>query len=321
MSKLKMLKFEAATLGNCSEDIISQIQRIGVAQLEKREDARLSAADNADSVALYEKSGETVAAAMELLRDYGADFGGGMFSGRAVLDSKQFIELSKDVQAVIDDSHEVLRLKKYISDLESEKVRNTTLYDSLTVWKGIDIPLAGLSTSATTFFVGSFPRRYTYESLSLVFSESLPEIKEYSLKVLYSSDEITSCVVVCHKDVSSTVGAFLRSLSFAAPSDTECDDVIERLSELEKANSMIDEQICTSKEKLSSFAKQSEQFKFALDYCTVKRDEYLALSDVQYSDKTVYLTGYIPEKMAYKLSKVIDKSGGVVIYSEPDEDD
>ncbi len=322
MSKLKMLKFEAATLQADCKNMIEQLQQIGVVQLERIDDKRLIDVSTSEKTVSYEKNIDAVSDAMEILKNFGVDFGLGMFSGRSVLDKEQYRLNAEGVSETLNASYEIVRLNKRLSDLESERVRNTTLVDSLSVWEKLDIPLSGVSTQFSSCFVGTFPVEYSYESLNGLFAESLPQIKEYEIEIIYSSKEITSACVVCHKSVEKEVSSFLRSLSFVAPLDVTDTSAAERIKECKENLNVIDAELSDVKNTLVSYTELSEKLKFAYDYFTVKRDECQALSDVAFSDKTVYIKGYVPEKMAGKLSKVIGKNEGVVIYSEPsDEDD
>ena len=321
MSKLKMLKFEAAALQNKGKDLIEQLQGIGVAELESFDEKRLFEVKASDTASMYERSIDVVEGAMEVLKDYGADFGGGMFSGRKVLDREKFALLSQRASDILSDCYEILSLRKEISDLEGEKVRSTTIYDSLKVWKDLDIPLGGFITESTYAIVGTFPREYGYDELKLLFSQNLPEITEYSFKIYYSSKEITSAVFVCHKEIYKQVNAFLRSLSFVAPLETDSENVADKLKGLEENISATEIKIADAVNKIRSFAEKCDDLKFALDFYTVKKDEYEALENVKFSDRTVYLRGYVPEKMASKLSKLVEKNDGAIVYSEPSEDD
>lgn len=321
MSKLKMLKFEAATLQNKGKDLLEQIQKIGVAELESFKDKRLFDASGQDSVQMCEKNLDIVNDAMNILKENGVDFGMGMFSGRKQINSDEYSEKSQKMSDVQELCYDIVRLNKSLSDMQGERVRCTTLLDSLTVWKELDIPLSGCLTAMTTCFVGTFPREYSYDTLGALISEALPELSEYSFEVLYSSKEITSAVFVCIKGVSDVLYAFLRSLSFVAPADATDVSVKQRIGELEESIRVLDEKIAAAKQKLSSCSEMCEDLKFAYDYYSVKRDEYASLSNVKFSDKTLYLRGYVPEKMAGKLSKVIEKNDGFIVYSEPAADD
>ncbi len=322
MSKLKMLKFEAATLQNKGKDLIEQIQSVGVAQLEKICDKRLFDAETSDTASMYERSMDVVARAIDVLKLYGADLGGGMFSGRKSVETEQYLSRIARSGDILNNSYDILRLDKLISDSEAERARCITSRDSLEVWKNLDIPLGGISTTTSTVFVGTFPTEYTYESLLGIFALALPDIKEYHIEIYYSSKQITSVSVFCHKSVEKQVSAFLRSLSFVAPLEADDINVQDKLLEIDESLAKIESTISDAKEKINSFVNEVDDFKFAYDYFAVKCDEYKALSDVAFSDKTIYIRGYVPEKMAGKLSKIIDKNDGVIVYSEPgDEDD
>lgn len=321
MSKLKILKFEAATLQNNGKNLLEQIQKLGVAELESFNDRRLFETSGTDSVAMCEKSLDVISNAMEILKENGADFGIGMFSGRKEIECEEYNKRSRNIALVLEKCQEICELKKAVSDMENERVRNVTLFDSLAAWKKLDVPLSGISTDKTCFLVGAFPREYTFETLTLLISESLPHISEYTVEILYSSKEITSAVVVCHKDVSNEFSAFLRSLSFTAPADEAGISAAERIKQLEEKIQELEEKIALAKDSFLHYLEMCDDIKLAYDYYSVKRDEYASLSNVKFSDKTLYLRGYVPEKMAGKLSKVIERNEGFVVYSEPAEDE
>ena len=289
MSKLKMLKFEAATLQADCRNLIEQLQQLGVVQLERIDDKRLIDVSTSEKTVSYEKNIDAVSDAMETLKNFGVDFGLGMFSGRSVLDKEQYRLNAEGVGETLNASYEIVRLNKRLSDLESERVRNTTLVDSLSVWEKLDIPLSGVSTQFSSCFVGTFPFEYSYESLNGLFAKSLPQIKEYEIEIIYSSKEITSACVVCHKSVEKEVSSFLRSLSFVAPLDVTDTSAAERIKECKENLNVIDAELSDVKNTLVSYTELSEKLKFAYDYFTVKRDECQALSDVAFSDKTVYI--------------------------------
>ena len=322
MSKLRMLKFEAAALQNRGKDLIEQLQRLGAVSLEKVSDKRLFENGVSDNAYMYEKNMDVVDNAMEILKDYGGNYSGGMFSGRKQLSDEEYRKLYSTVQDTLAASHEIVKLKKLLSDTLSEKSRCTVLLDSLKIWQNLDIPLNNTTTESSSLFVGTFPVEYTKESLDLLFAEKLPGICEVATEVLYTSKEITSAVVICHKSCEKEISAFLRSLYFTAPVESPDDlSVNERIAKLEIEISDLEMCVSNTVLKLKEFAFDTEPFKFAYDYFLVKKDEYSALSDVRYSDMTLYITGFVPEGAAGKLSKVIEKNEGVIVYSEPSEED
>ncbi len=321
MSKLKMLKFEAATLQNRKHDLLEQLQKSGIAQLEKVDDARLFPDENQDKISEYEKRASTVADAMSVLGEYGIDFGVGMFSGRKVIDWNDYVKACDEAEEYLAYSTEIQSLHKSISDSKSEIVRCNTLIDSLFSWQKLDVPAGGVSTQFTSVHVGSFPREYTYEALACEIAAALPHVNEYCFEIVHASKLITCVVVICHRDCEKELMSFLRSLSFTAPADTAGTDVKERLDELQQKVAECESVVESAKKNILAHTEKAEKFKIAFDVFNVKCDEYRALSDVKLSDNTAYITGYVPEKYAGRLSKAIEKSGGAVVFSKPDDDD
>lgn len=321
MSKLKMLKFEAAALQSNGKSLIERIQKLGVTQLETVEDKRLFKASAIDSAATFEKSIDVVSDAMAILSENGIGFGAGMFSGRKELSENDYNKRCENSKNVLDTCYEVIRLNRFISDCQGEIVRNTTLIDSLSAWENLDIPMSGVTTKYASAFVGSLPKEYSVDELRTLIGEALPHINEYCIDIIHSSKMITCISVVCHKDVEKELMSFLRSLSFTAPpelSDVSVEEKLKQLNEsLEKCKIGIED----AKKKIKSCSENVDEIKFVYDYFTVKRDEYRALENVRFSDSTVYLRGYVPERCAGKLSKFITNCEGAVVYCEPSEDD
>ena len=321
MSKLKMLKFEAATLQLKSKSLVEQLQKLGVTELEKIQDKRLFESSVSDTGSSFSKGVEVLSDAMSILTSYGVKFSGGMFSGRRAIDEAEYDEKAKTASVTLDSAYDIIRFEKQIADASSEIVRCNTLLDSLTAWEKLDIPTGGVTTESSVIFSGSFPKEYSKETLCTMICENLPEVREYEIQILHSSNLITSLVVICHKSVEKQLYSYLRSLSFTPPPEVAGCSVTERMDEL---NSKIDEcnrVISSSKEKIMSFEDKADLFKFAYDYFTVKCDEYEALSNIGFSESTIYIKGYVPEICAGKLSRLIEKNEGAIVYSTPSDDD
>ncbi len=321
MSKLKMLKFEAATLKSFGSVLIGSMQKLGVAQLEKSEDERLSEASFADKVSLYEKNCETVTLAMDILKENGASFGVGMFSGRKALTDAEFSLMSEGCAESLDECKEIIRLSKEISEARAEVIRLSSLKDSLEVWKGLDVGARASGTRTCSVMLGTFPREYSKEELLSAIAEALPDVREFTLEIYHSSKEITSVCFICHRSVEKELSSFIRSISFMSLSEIPNVSTQSKLSELEANIEGLSKSVSEKKEKIKAFVSRSEDYKFALDLFTVKADEYKALSQVGRSGSTLYLTGYVPEKMTGKLSRAVEKCGGAILFSEPCEDD
>ena len=321
MSKLKMLKFEAATLQKKGNNLIEELQKTGVAQIERFEDKRLFDSDTNESCSTYEKGIDVISDALSILSESGVKISGGMFSGREILSGAKYRSMSKSVDASLEKAHEICRTNKSISDLGAEKIRTSTSLDSVRIWEKLDLPLGFSASESSVYFSGTFPVEYTYESLSEVLAQELTDAREYAFEIVYSSKEVTAVFFVCHKSVEKQLSSVIRGLSFVAPLDGVAGDIKSRIAELEKRISELDTEISKAQEKIKEFASVASELKFAYDYFCIKRDECAALLDVKYSESTLYLRGYVPEIKSAKLKKLIEKNDGAVVFSEPDDED
>lgn len=321
MSKLKMMKFEAATLQNNSKNLIEELQKASVVEIESFSDKRLFETNTQDVGSRYEKSIDTVSDALSILAECGVKLGGGMFSGRTEISDENYREKSSKVSQTLDTAYDIIKVHRSISDYAAESVRLTTALDSLRIWQKLDVPLGTSCTESSVYFAGSFPREYTHETLAVELAAILGDVREYSFEIVYSSKEITAVFFVCHKSVEKAVTSALRTLSFIMPSEGVSGSIPEKIKELEEKLSQCAGLEDKARQQLKSYESSVSDLKFAYDYFTVKRDESLSLSDMKFSDSTIYLRGYVPEIMTEKMKKIVQDNDGAVIFYEPSEDD
>ncbi len=321
MSKLKMLKFEAAALQQNGKKLIENLQRTGTVQLSDIEDERLFTSSLSDSATVYESGAQTVMQALDTLAEYGIKYTGGMFSGRTVITDEQYIEKCLAVTDYLKKAYTIAELKKKIADNKAEIVRCETGIGSLRVWQNLDISMQGSTTASTVCFTGTLSGEYSREKLLCEMAEIIPDIKEYDVEIVCALKEITSVVVFCHKDCEKEVLSAVRSLGFLQPAEASATPVNQRITEYEEKIRLLNENTENAKAQILSMKDDVENLKFAYDYFTVKHQEYTNLSKAAFSQSSMLLRGYVPEKYSEKLVKTVEKSGGAIVLSQPDEDD
>ena len=321
MSKLKMLKFEAATLQQNSKKLIEQLQKCGVAQLEQINNNEVFISSTSDEVARYEKSIDVVSRAMGVLSEYGFKPAGGFLSGRRSLTDAEFSSKSESRSSLVEKAYEICSLRKTLSDAKAETVRLEASLASLSVWQSLDVPFGRTVTESSVIFVGTLPRQYTYESLNELFANELCDVKDYEIEIVSSSKEITAICVVCHKSCEKEIVSFLRSIGFILQQEDNNLGVREKIEAVKSAMETAQKTVKDADDKLKDYGSFLDELSFAYDCLTVKRDEYAALSDVAFTDKAMYICGYVPERQSKKLDKVIKDNAGAIVFTEPSEDD
>jgi len=321
LSKLKMLKFEAATLQNRSKRFVGQMQRLGVVHLEKITDKRLFEASASESVSGYEKAMGVIDEAFSILLSHNIKQKSSLFAGRKALSEEEFDKSSLNVDEYLSYAYEICKADKLIAELHGEEVRILTQLDTMRVWEKLDIPLSTAETKHTSVFIGSFSGEYTNEKLSEVLALQMGENKEYSFEIVYSSKLLTAVVFFCHKSIKNQLWTVIRTLGFIPPPEITDGSVKQRISLLENKLSEIGKEKTALKEKIFTLSKQVENMRFAYDYFSVKCDEYKALTLAGFSSNTIYCTGYLPEKSKNAFEKLIEKNDGAVVFETPSEDD
>ena len=275
----------------------------------------------AESTQIYESNISIVAQAMDTLSEYGIKCSNGMFSGRKELTKEQYNEKCSKINDYVKKAYKINELKKSIADSKAEIVRNETQLGSLKVWEKLDISMLGEATQNAVCFIGTLSGEYSRERLLSEVSQIIPEIKEYDVEIVCALKEITSVVVFCHKDCEKEVLGALRSLGFVPPTEASSKPVRQRIEECREKIRSLNVCVEQSQNTLRSMQNDVECLKFAFDYFTVKYEEYTNLSKAAFSQSSVVVCGYVPEKFSQKLVKTVEKCGGAAVLTEPEEDE
>lgn len=321
MSKLKMLKFEAATLQNRSKRFVEQMQKLGLVHLEKINDKRLFEASTSDSVAGYERAMSVIDEAFSILSSHAIKQKSSLFAGRKTISEDEFNTSAQNADKYLSYAYEINKSDKAIADLHGEEVRVATQLDTMRIWEKLDIPLSTSDTKYTSIFIGSFSGEYTNEKLSETLALQLGDLNEYSFEIIHSSKLVTAVVFFCHKSIKNQLWSAIRSFGFILPPEITEGSISEKIVELENRLLKIADEKALLKEKIADLSKHADDMHFAYDYYSIKSDEYKALTLAGFSSKTIYFTGYVPEKTKDAFEKLIKKNDGAVVFETPSEDD
>lgn len=321
MSKLKMLSFEAVTLQNRAEKLVRKLQKMGVCHIEKCDDERLLEFKTADKEAACERNMQACLDALDVLSKNGVKVSSGLFSTRKPIEERDFDLLYDEAEKYLEYAKQIVEYKKKIDDASVEVSRCRTVIDSLSVWKTLDTPICERSTKHTCMFCGTFPIEYTRQTLGMALCNSLPEKCEYDFEIVYSSKTLTAVCFVCHKDVKDELERVLRGMSFLPPAEKTDITAASKISQLEDEIKNLDESAHLYYEQIVSLKDKAEQIKLCYDFYSTKSKEYAALSSFGASQRIVYFKGYVPDECSEKVKIQIEKFGGAIVFSNPDEDE
>jgi len=322
MAKLKMKRIEIIALQQERKNIVERLQRREVVQFEEVTDAALVKLNTSSNIDQFEKYLEAANNAREVLSRYSNRKKGlsSLFEGRRPIDKQDFVDFLEKSGVYIKLCYDVLSARDKISQNLAQIARTEASLKNLEKWLKLDIPLGQRGTKSTRCFIGTFPSQVSEE---LILSQMEEAGAEYACaNVVESSKFFTSAIIFSHEVCADRAAEALRAMGFS-PASNEFSDfpskIYERLrGEIDALKDEIEQ-----KESFIVFgAGQLDQIEVLIDYLTMRREKYLALSKIGQTKKTFLISGYIPEKCAARCVRELEGRYTVAItFSDVGEDE
>lgn len=313
MAKLPMKKIEIIALLSDGQKIVERLQRRGVVELSNISDDELLKLNTHSSMAQYEKN---ISLALQALETLNAVSGTkkpllSVLSGREKISTDEFARRKKDSQKTLSMCYDINGCSKKISDCKNSISRLKTRQDTLAPW--LDMPLSEsfTGTQTTASFIGTLSGQHDGLSVSKLLSEitDAPAV----IDIISSRKEMTYLVVTCHRDDEKAMDAALKDLSFGKiPASSnitpkeDCEKISEEILKTE-------EQIKQYSEKIASYDGKQKDIEFFIDLMQMSFDKYAAIERLATTERTIIISGFIPEKYVKGLLKEFEEKYTVAI--------
>lgn len=328
MAILKMKRIEILALLTESKNVIDYVQRKGCVEIEDiNTEANLEnhfyTVPLTATVSQFEKFRDMAVSALEVLQKYAPKKTKliDQFAPRPDMTMSEFVEKSKEVDSMMTHVYEINSCRKKIQDLNADIVRSETFIDQLRVWENLDIPTTLKGTKFTSVFIGSINESLDRGEILSKLAEIDPDI-EGEVEVV-SSDKVQTCIVaLCYKQDAKAFEQDLRSIGFAAVSESSKDLPKVRIQKLQKHIEECREAIALNEETIKSNAEYRDGIEFLEDYFNMRADKYQSFEKIMMDENVFILTGFVPEKYAEKLKKDLEeKYDAAVSLTATDDDD
>lgn len=323
MAKLQMQKIEMIALLKDSKSIVERLQRRGVMEIHSTDNDDLLKINTTGIISVFERNLYTAQNALVLLniRNNRKESMLSSLKGRKSVSTDRFAENKDFTDETLSLCYSVLECSKKITDCNNEIAKLETQIDVLKPWVGLELSQSFKGTRLTRSFIGTFPDEIHAEDIENQLIEA-DENAVAEVDIISSRKEQTCAVVTCHKSVSDTVFALIRDMGFAqlsASSTLTPADEVKKLEEKVKDNC---KKIKECEEKLNNFGSEYEKIEFLIDYLSMRKDKYIAINELEMTQKTVVINGYVPQKYVDGLIEEFEKKYTVAItVSEPGEED
>ncbi|MBD5159925.1 MAG: V-type ATP synthase subunit I [Ruminococcus sp.] len=314
MPKLKMKKIELIALLTDSKKIIELLQRRGVVEISRNNDG-LNGMNVTAVVGEFEKFRNISAQALQILNRYSPEKKSltEIFGSKSEIEVDNFGKGAMQLEKIMTVANEIVKNSQEIEE-SGKKISQLDLKcDILNQWENLDIPLNFKGTATTTAFIGSVPS-------AVEVSEILPE--NTHTEIIFWSKEITDIFVLSHKESAEETADILRKIGFIPLSETENNTPSEIIKSCMDERKFLINRITELEKHIAGLSEKRKSLEFAVDYLSMRKDKYNALSLLGFTENTFVLNGYIPEKYVDKLKKELENKFTVYVdFSEPSEDD
>lgn len=321
MAKVKLLRFEIASMLTDSKSIVDYLQKCGNVhledfcgeELEKYDTSKIvqslsSKQQEADrAISLLEKTCEIKRGLIESFTDY------------KTISYERFKKLADNNEEAYESCRRILSLSDETDKnnaLISEKSKSI---DYLRPWEKLDIALASKRTLSTRIFIGSFARGINEEKIVEEVKAVKPELEDVYAEIVSSDKTFTGAVVICHsssaealEDALKTIGFIPVDGNYPAMATKVTGRLTAEIQELEAKNSDL-------KNEISTYVSSYDNLRFLSDFLTVQIDKYKAVELAAATDSVFLVSGYISEDEAEELKFSIENNyTALVSLSEPD---
>ncbi len=180
MSMLRMQRINVYALLKYCKDILEDLQRRGVVQIENVdiEDSVFYKDDTSAVQQRYNSIASTAKEAREILLRYAPQKKGllSSFKGRKQLTRGQYEELADDAQDILKAAYDIISYQKNIDRNEAEKVKYQAQLETIKPWLDLDVPMSFSGTSTTRAFIGKFAPPKSSTDIMKELAELIPEV-------------------------------------------------------------------------------------------------------------------------------------------------
>lgn len=190
----------------------------------------------------------------------------------------------------------VITADKKISDLKLEKNRLSAKAELLSSWRSLDIPLSFSGTKNTVAQIGTLPYEADDNTISELFSDCDTDIYK---EIISTSKTLTCLFFIYLKSDSEKAARAIRERGISPPAFSLSHlSAMEKTEQIKSRIKQCDEEEARLSKEIENAITRKDAIKLFCDHIKLRRDKYIALSEVGITEKTFVAEGYAPEKAA-----------------------
>ena len=317
-----MRKLSVFAFADDADFLVNDLMWLSCVEIDKNtqhNDAYLHSLDFSEELSRLEAEKNSLFAALKFLSPY-RKTEKKLFAPKRVFTRAEFEGSAEKRKTALSLAYETEKISEEISSL-NEKINAEKEYlSSLSVWKTLDVPLGVTGTKKTAVFIGTLPHSAKIPTLSAELSEKTNGESELSL--VFEDVSASYIFVVCHRDYENEALSLLNAcgfnkMSFKSDAETAVEEEKKTLLEISEDERKQKALVSRAKE----ICENIPDMEIAADIVNSEISKVSAKSRLSGTEKTVRLTGYIPEKKTAKVEKTLSKYVCAYDISVPEDPD
>lgn len=324
MAKVKLVRFEIASMHSDSKGIIEHLQKCGYAHLEDIASEDVVKYDTSEIVNNLTANQERVEKAVRLL-EKNCNIKRGLiesFTDFKTVSYERYKSLTEKSDDTFAKCRRILKINKNIEEINRRITDQKRLIENIKPWEKLDIMMASKRTLTTRIFIGTFNKNLNAENIADLIKQQHNELDDIVIEIVSNDKLFTCAVIICHTSSGEALAKSLENIGFIYPEKTlpalPCkiiEDTVKEIAELEL-------QISELKKQISEFSPDYDDIRFLYDHLTTQIDKYKVVELAGATESAFFITGYIPQKEAEELRFVIETKYNAYFNTiEPDYDD
>lgn len=311
MAMLRMQRINIYALLKYCKDILEELQRRGVVEIENvdLQDSVFFKEDTSSIQAQFASSANTAREACAILSRYAPQKKGFLsaFRGREQITRERYDELSEQTQDILKVAYDIISYQKSIDTNEAGKVKYMAQLDAIRPWLNLDVPMNFSGTLTTRAFIGRFPDRRTSTDILTGLAQVLPDAEGIDVEIIHADENQTCVFILTSVKDAEAVSDALRRIGFEYPSYQSPVTPKKREKEINKHIANRDGRILEAQQNIKALADYYPKLEFLEDYFVMKAERYAVFDDISSSNNTFVMTGYIAAEDAPALKRCLEE--------------
>lgn len=311
MSVLQMQRISICAMKKDRKAILKDLQGFGAIEIEtsKAGGDGLTKMDTLEDRQKFEKRISVLEQALDVLQEKTPEKTS-MFSsleGKKLVEQDEYSKVVADHVRILEAAGELIALRKKQSEALAETVRLQTQKEILRPWLALDIPMSFEGTKAARVFIGSIGSVLNQDEIAGQIAEYAPDLSATDIEIVSKDKDQTCLTVVCLREEADRMEEALRAAGFAKPVNVPSGIPAEEIQKIDARLDDIRQEIHKITGEIIKKSDERSSFKLLSDYYRMKVQRYEALSEMPQTKQTFVLSGYIPAKLAGKISGYLNE--------------